>query len=288
MISAKFNSISALALFLERLTQYPAVLVTIESTQGSVPREAGAWMAVFADDLFGTIGGGHLEYETTLMARAQLSSLAAERGDDALSPQHRRFALGPSLGQCCGGVVNLSLRRVHASDIPELRARLQPKLHPLALFGGGHVGHALVEVLARLPFSLTWIDSRDGVFDPDIPAHVRCEHSEPVQAAVHSLVPHSLVLIMSFSHAEDLDVVAACLQRQREFSDLPFIGLIGSQTKGATFRHRLAARGFSPAELARVTSPIGIAGISSKAPEVIAVAVAAQLLQTVSVLDAAG
>jgi len=86
------------------------------------------------------------------------------------------------------------------------------------------------------------------------------------------------VLIMSFSHAEDLDVVAACLQRQRAQGDLGFIGLIGSKTKWAAFRHRLEARGFAPAELARVTCPIGLRGIAGKEPEVIAVSVAAQLL----------
>jgi xanthine dehydrogenase accessory factor len=90
------------------------------------------------------------------------------------------------------------------------------------------------------------------------------------------------VLIMSFSHAEDLDVVAACLKRQRQRADLPFIGLIGSQTKWATFRHRLQERGFSTQELAQVTCPIGLSGIVGKQPEVIAVAVAAQILQTLT------
>jgi len=101
-----------------------------------------------------------------------------------------------------------------------------------------------------------------------------------VQAAVAQLVPTSRVLIMSFSHAEDLDVVAACLTRQRLQADLPYVGLIGSKTKWAVFRHRLEARGFTPQELSHITCPIGIAGIVGKEPEVIAVAVAAQILQT--------
>jgi len=84
---------------------------------------------------------------------------------------------------------------------------------------------------------------------------------------------------MSFSHAEDLDVVAACLLRQRLQADLPFIGLIGSKTKWASFRQRLLARGFTEAELAHITCPIGVPGIAGKEPEVIAVAVAAQILQ---------
>jgi len=123
------------------------------------------------------------------------------------------------------------------------------------------------------------IDSRDGVFPEDVPASVHCEHSDPVQGAVATLAPGSAVLVMSFSHAEDLDIVAACLRRLRAQDDLPWIGLIGSRTKWATFRHRLEERGFSAAELDRVTCPIGIAGIQGKEPEVIAVAVAAQLLQ---------
>ena len=95
------------------------------------------------------------------------------------------------------------------------------------------------------------------------------------------LPPGSRVLIMSFSHAEDLDIVVACLRRLRERGDLPFVGLIGSQTKWATFRHRLEQRGFGAEEIARITCPIGVPGITGKAPEVIAVSVAAQLLQQV-------
>jgi len=229
---------------------------------------------VWPDALTGTIGGGNLEFDAVAQARAMLRGQAG-------APAHgemRRFALGPSLGQCCGGIVMLRFERVGAADAPALRRRLSLNLAPLALFGGGHVGHALVRVLCTLPYAVRWIDSRDEVFPPALPAQVRTEHSDPIQAAVRELAPDSRVLIMSFSHAEDLDIVIACLQRLRERDDLPYIGLIGSKTKWATFRHRLSARGFSEAEQARVTCPIGIPGITGKEPEVIAVATAAQLL----------
>lgn len=268
------NPQRCLVVFLERLALQPAVLVCVEASEGSVPRETGAWMAVFASTLVGTVGGGRLEFDAQSHARAMLQS-----SDTSGSAQTMRFALGPSLGQCCGGVVHLRFERVGVQDIALLRRRLQPALQPVALFGGGHVGHALVQLLVTLPFDITWIDSRDGVFATSVPPGVACEHSEPVQSAVPGLVAQSRVLIMSFSHAEDLDVLSTCLQRQRERADLPYIGLIGSKTKWATFRHRLEARGFTPHELAHVTSPIGVAGITGKAPEVIAVAVAAQLLQ---------
>lgn len=268
-------------LFLSRLLAAPAVLVRVHSTEGSAPREAAAWMAVFSGSLLGTIGGGHLEHQAIERARELLALQPSKTGSEqgAAAPELMRMALGPSLGQCCGGVVHLSLQRVNAQDAATLHQQLYTPRMPVALFGGGHVGHALAELLARLPVALHWIDSREGIFPDALPAHVVCEHSEPVQGAVASLVPGSRVLIMSFSHAEDLDVLALCLTRQRQRGDLPYIGLIGSQTKWATFRHRLEARGFSAEELAHVTCPIGVPGIEGKEPEVIAVAVAAQLLQ---------
>ncbi|WP_295953475.1 xanthine dehydrogenase accessory protein XdhC [Rhodoferax sp.] len=256
---------------IQHLQHAPAVLVMVQSTQGSVPRGPGTWMAVLADQLVGTIGGGNLEFQAMAEARARLTG--------APGAEVVRYPLGPSLGQCCGGVVHLRFEVLTKADVHRLRADLAAVHPPVALFGGGHVGHALVQVLARLPFALTWIDSRDGIFPADLPASVRCEHSDPVQQAVQDIAPGSPVLIMSFSHVEDLNIVAACLQRQRSRGDLPFIGLIGSQTKWASFSHRLVARGFSEAELAQVTCPIGVPGISGKEPEVIAVAVAAQLLQ---------
>ena len=112
------------------------------------------------------------------------------------------------------------------------------------------------------------------------------EQSLTPAAAVAGLPAGSHVLVMSFSHAEDLDIVAACLQRLRVRNDLGFVGLIGSRTKWATFRHRLAERGFDDALLARITCPIGLPGISGKEPAVIAAAVAAQLLLVESAVPA--
>jgi xanthine dehydrogenase accessory factor len=274
-----------------------AVLVRIVRTEGSAPREVGAWMLVEPEPISGhgvkgvadathtvtgTIGGGHLEFEAIAHARALLAGKAAP------SEEPQRKALGPSLGQCCGGVVWLRYEVLDAGEAQALASRLRTNTMsalPLALFGGGHVGQALARLLVGLPFALHWIDSREGIFPADIvdgAVRLRCEHSEPVQAAVRDLTPGSAVLIMSFSHAEDLDILAACLTRAREQNDLPYIGLIGSRSKWATFRHRLVARGFGEEDLARVTCPIGVPGIAGefrKRPEVIAVAVAAQLLQ---------
>ncbi len=270
---------NAISDFLSRLAAGPAVLVTVQATRGSVPREAGTWMAVLANALVGTIGGGRLELDAIAHARELLARepQAASRRPEPV-PDLQLYRLGPSLGQCCGGEVQLQFETVTPADLPVVRARLQAVQTPLALFGGGHVGRALVHVLCTLPLRIQWIDSRDEIFPAKVADNVHCEHSEPVQAAVPTLAGSSRVLIMSFSHAEDLDIVAACLLRQRERGDLPYVGLIGSQTKWASFRSRLSARGFTPAELDHITCPIGIPGIADKRPEAIAIAVAAQLL----------
>jgi xanthine dehydrogenase accessory factor len=252
------------------LARHDGVLVTVQSVRGSAPREPGAWMAVSAGDVLGTVGGGHLEHDAIAHARSLLA-----RGP---STDVRRYPLGPTLGQCCGGVVHLAFERVSATDLPRLQARLARAGTPVALFGGGHVGRAIVHLLGTLPFSVQWIDSRDGIFPAAVPGNVACDHSEPVQGAVATLAAGSRVLIMSFSHAEDLDILAACLERRRHQQDLPFIGLIGSRPKWATFRRRLEQRGFTPAELHDVHCPIGLPGIIGKQPEVIAVSVVAQLL----------
>jgi xanthine dehydrogenase accessory factor len=264
-----------------------AVRVVVTATQGSVPRDAGTWMAVIDDagpTLLGTIGGGRLEFDAIAHAQALLQGTNSDTT--------RRYPLGPSLGQCCGGVVDLRFELHDANTAATLRqtfASERSSHAPVALFGGGHVGQAIARALAPLPVQLQWIDSREGVFPSAQglgldawPSHISTDHSEPVQDAVRGLTPQSSVLIMSFSHAEDLDIVIHCLQRQRERGDLPFVGLIGSKTKWATFRHRLEARGFSSAEINHITCPIGLPTIQGKEPAVIAASVVAQLLGTFS------
>lgn len=258
----------------EGLATAPAVLVTLVTTRGSTPREPGAWLALFADRLLGSIGGGQLEFQALASARELLSAGPSH----PLNGQTWRQALGPSLGQCCGGVVEL--RFDFLPDAAALRdlGPAEPAGVPVAIFGAGHVGRALVQALGPLPFALRWIDSRDDIFPASLSAAVATEHSDPVQRAVPGLVPGSRVLVMTHSHAEDLELVAACLQRQRQRGDLAFIGLIGSASKWAGFRQRLRQRGLAEHELDRLQCPVGLPGIVGKQPAVIAASIAAQLL----------
>lgn len=252
--------ISALAELAEAST--PAVLVTVLEAKGSTPREVGAKMVVTADDFHGTIGGGHLELKVLEIARTVLTEHAREPAQ-AVAPMVRCFPLGPSLGQCCGG------------EVAVLFEPVLPAVFHVALFGAGHVGQALVKLLADLPCRVTWIDPRADAFPSPLPGNVAVEVSDSPEVEAAELPAGSHVLVMTHSHALDLRIVEAALRR----GDLPHIGLIGSKTKRARFVKRLASRGLAAAEIARLTCPIGIPSISGKRPAEIAIAVAAQLLQ---------
>jgi xanthine dehydrogenase accessory factor len=239
----------------------PAVLVTVVKVAGSTPREVGAKMVVTPDALAGSIGGGHLELEVTAAARALLARAAA--GEDVSAPELRELALGPSLGQCCGGRTTVLLEPV------------LPTRWNVAVFGAGHVGKALVKLLADLPCVVTWIDPRPGELPAAPPRNVRTVQSDAPADEVPDLPAGADVVVLTHSHALDLEVVEAALRRR----DLGYLGLIGSKTKRATFLSRLEARGRTPEELSRLTCPMGVEGITGKEPAVIAVAVAAELLR---------
>lgn len=262
-----------LCCFLQRLQTETAVLVRLESVRGSVPREAGAWMAVWPDGrTTGSIGGGHLEWHAIAVAQTCTQLLPGQ-------VQRQTVALGPSLGQCCGGAVDVSWQTVRSAELGQWQHRLQRPGVPVAVFGAGHVGQALVRSLQPLPFAVRWFDSRDTLVNMPAPNGVLPEWSDPLHQAVPGLAAGSLVVVLTHSHAQDLEVIDACLHRQRVHGDLPFVGLIGSRTKWGVFQHRLQARGYSHAALAGVTCPIGLPGIVGKHPAVIAASVAAQLLQ---------
>jgi xanthine dehydrogenase accessory factor len=238
-----------------------AVVVTVLRAEGSTPREAGAKMVVTSDASRGTIGGGHLEWKALEIARELLRTAA--QVDGAPAPVVREFALGPSLGQCCGGAATL------------LFEPLLPARWDVAVFGAGHVGKATVKLLAELPCNVTWIDPREAEFPAPPPPNVRVVADDPVHA-VADLRPGSDAVVMLHSHELDFRVAEAALRR----GDLGYVGVIGSSTKRARFLARLADRGFGPEDLARLTCPIGVEGIRGKHPAIIAVAVTAQLLQS--------
>jgi xanthine dehydrogenase accessory factor len=243
-----------------------AAVVHITQARGSVPREAGTRMLVAADEAAGTIGGGHLEWQAIDDARGLIV-----RGSGSLE---RRIALGPTLGQCCGGSVEL-LTTLLADDDPALWSTDAPRF-ALQLYGAGHVGRAIVKLLAALPCRVRWIDERDSEFPNEpLPPHIEKVVADPAEAEVRFASPLDHHLVLTHSHELDLRITRAILERA-EFASF---GLIGSKTKRARFEARLRERGFDQALIDRIQCPIGLPGIRGKEPEVIAIAAVARLLQ---------
>ena len=246
-------------------TAEPAIVVEVLATRGSVPRDAGTRMLVAADKVLGTIGGGHLELQAINTARQLLVQGGA--------PQDRSVALGPSLGQCCGGALTLRFTQLAALDLQQWP--LPPALFDLQLYGAGHVGRATVRLLRGIDCRVRWVDEREEEFPGEnFPVHIEQVCTEQPQAEVARAAPDAFFLVLTHSHDLDLAISQAILAR----GDFGFFGLIGSQTKRARFEHRLLERGIAPSTLARMVCPIGLPGLPGKQPEVLAVSVVAQLL----------
>jgi xanthine dehydrogenase accessory factor len=254
------------------------VSVDIRQLKGSAPRSAGTLMFVSADGVAGTIGGGHLEFAAIAQARRMIAS-----GDDGAIEQ--TFALGPTLGQCCGGSVVLGYEFVSELNWPDIEAKLAAMVSTrftLNLFGAGHVGAALVKALASLPCIVNWIDERDDLFERYVADATRQANNiriiavdSPAAEVVHGR-QGDYYLVLTHSHALDLEIIEAVLHR----GDAGYVGLIGSATKRAVFTSRLEQKGLSVESL---HCPVGLAGVVGKEPEVIAASIAADLLLRSSV-----
>jgi xanthine dehydrogenase accessory factor len=289
-------------------------MVTLAATRGSAPREAGARMLVNPDGTFtGTIGGGTLEWKAIAMAQAALANPASPKAEA------RGFALGPELGQCCGGNVDVIVEIIEnagrdavaefarreaegglvtrgrlSSEHGVVREIADTDMEPGAtlfvggvltegfgdarrsvyLFGAGHVGRALIFALAPLPFSVTWLDTRTDAFPRFTPGNsVSRTFSDPA-AELAGAPDDAFILVMTHSHQLDLAIVGAALRDGR----FPYVGLIGSKSKRARFVRMLAAAGLPPHRVASLVCPIGIDGVHSKAPAVIAASTVAEML----------
>jgi xanthine dehydrogenase accessory factor len=282
----------------------PVARVVIGAVKGSSPREVGAAMLVWASGQAGTIGGGALEWQAAARARAMLGAGGARLDHEAL---------GPSLGQCCGGAVTLLTEVYDAQNLPDGgdviarategsamplavkrlidRARgqgvmpapqmvqgwmVEPVARPtrqLWVWGAGHVGRALVEVLAPLPgLAITWVDTAPDRFPETLPDTVRALPVPDPGLAVALAPKDAEHLILTYSHALDLDLCHRLLTH-----GFSACGLIGSATKWARFRSRLAALGHSAPAIDRIDCPIGNPSLG-KHPQAIAIGVASAFL----------
>ena len=287
----------------------PAAMISVLASEGSAPRGAGTRMLVTAGAMQGTIGGGQLEYRAVEQARAILAHPAG-------SWRIQDYPLGPLLGQCCGGRVRLLVehidlatlgwiadaaeervlvstltatgidRHVSADTIPTALSARGPvplagttfaeivgrRRRPVYLFGAGHVGQAIARHATNLPFCLAWFDTRPAFEMIDGVAIVP---EASIAACVAEAPADSAILILTHDHALDYQLTKAALERH----PVAFVGLIGSATKRARFDARLDREGIPAEARARLTSPIGIARVAGKEPDVIAISTLAQLLQ---------
>lgn len=258
-----------------RAAGVPVAVVQVLTIRGSVPRGAGTRMLVTPAAQAGSIGGGQLEWQALAEARALLAG-----GDAAATPLERDIALGPTLGQCCGGAVRLRYTRLE-QDAPEVWPLPAPRF-ALHLYGAGHVGRALVRLLADLPCTVHWVDEREAEFPPEpLPPHIHRVCVDAVEAEAAAAPPGAWHLVMTHSHLLDMAIVQLLLAR----GDFGWLGLIGSRSKRARFESRLRQRGVLDADLQRIVCPVGLPGIPGKEPEVVALSVAAQLLQRAALVE---
>ncbi|MBZ9760591.1 xanthine dehydrogenase accessory protein XdhC [Mesorhizobium sp. CA8] len=275
-------------------------LVEVAATKGSTPREAGAFMLVSASAIFGTIGGGQLEYMAIDKARQMLSpregEMAAKRpeGDVTEGTAKARSTaratppggsaaatldvpLGPEIGQCCGGRVEVLIRLVDASLEQQLIAKAESEeahLPYVYLFGGGHVGQALAASLALLPIHVVVVETRSEALE-GMPETVETRLTPMPEAVIREAPAGSAFAVLTHDHALDFLIVAEALKRD----DSAYVGMIGSKTKKATFRNWFlkSAEG-SEAQFGRLISPIGGNAVKDKRPPVIAALAAAEIM----------
>lgn len=242
------------------------VLVRVIEAKGSTPRNVDAWMLVSQTGTFGTIGGGRLELEAIDHARQVLAGAAAS--DLAL-------ALGPSIGQCCGGHVTLSFETIPASGYEAVRATIEAEdagNPEVWLFGGGHVGRALARALLLLPVKVHVVETRAEELD-QMPAGAARHLTALPESLVSGIAPGAALVVLTHDHALDFLIVSAALSRD----DLAHVGMIGSDTKRATFSSQYLREGGDRERLEKLVCPIG-RKIADKRPEVIAATVAAEVM----------
>ena len=231
-------------------------LATVSAREGSTPSTPGQKLYAAADGTcIGTVGGGAVEREV-------LASLQAMIATEDAHHETRTFKLGPDLGMCCGGSVEVFLEPI------------EPVV-PCLIVGGGHVGSALAPMLVRLGFSVTVVDPREEWGRSGRIEGVRCvvgEVDDPECGVDPETAPRTAVLVMTHDHELDHRVIEWALKR-----GAGFVGGIGSRNKAKRTQERLEAKGFGPEDRARVRMPLGV-DVGARLPDEIAVAIAAEMV----------
>jgi len=234
------------------------VIATIVGVTGSTPRNSGTKMVISHNDIFDTIGGGHLEHKVIKHAHQLLTSGKA-------CQQLENFQLGAQLGQCCGGNASVLFECFSASGAN------------IMLFGAGHVGKALIPILAGLPCSITWVDSRAEQFPDDAESYhnVTTVVSDNPAEEVLLMPVNSYYIVMTHNHQVDYEISYNILKR----ADFAYLGLIASDTKWRRFQQRFQHRDIAKNLIEKMNCPIGLAQVQGKLPMEVAVSVAGEIIQ---------
>ncbi|MGJ8527331.1 xanthine dehydrogenase accessory protein XdhC [Maritalea sp.] len=254
---------------------YPTIDVQIVNVKGSAPREVGAWMLVNETDMIGTIGGGQLEYMMIDEARKMLRHDTPEKTVTV--------PLGPEIGQCCGGQVELSLSKI--VDIDSVLARLESehaREPEVLIFGAGHVGKALAKALTLLPVKPILIDQR--AHELPIYENVETRLSPLPEAEIRSAKPGSAIVVLTHDHALDFLISGEALAR----GDFAYVGMIGSKTKRAVFSSWLGEAYDAKISANELVCPIGGEVSTDKRPEIIAALVVAQIITALYPIEQSG
>jgi len=245
-----------------------AIACELTAVRGSSPREQGTFMLVGPDAIFGTIGGGALEYMVIEHARRLIAEGRAEAAMDV--------PLGPEIGQCCGGRVSVVLRHADAALRRVLLERVgaeEARLPHVYVFGAGHVGRVLARILLLLPVKVEVIDTRGEELDA-LPPEVPRRRVAMPEAVVRAAPRGSAFVILTHDHALDFLIAQEALAR----TDAAYVGMVGSRTKRAKFASWFAEQGGDGAALDRLVLPIGAQGLGDKRPAVIAALAAAEIM----------
>ncbi len=232
------------------------VTVTIVSTRGSVPQDAGAKMIVTEKGLnFGTIGGGRVEL--TALSRAQ----EIIQKNEVISPILLTWNLQKDIGMSCGG------------ECTFLFEYFPSKRWPIVIFGAGHVAQALTRILSTLNSQVTCIDPREEWTSKLVGVKAIC-HPSP-KDLVQDMDPKSFFLCLTMGHAYDLEIVPKIYEHA---PDAPFVGVIGSEVKSIRMKRELKELGIPDSFIEKLRIPMGLFR-GSNLPEEIAISIAAELLK---------
>jgi len=234
------------------------VIATIIGISGSTPRNNGTKMVITEDEIFDTIGGGHLEHKAIKFANKLLSE-----GKDCQQLEH--FQLGIHLDQCCGGSANILFECFSENRVN------------IMLFGAGHVAKELIPILSSLPCQIRWVDNREKQLDINLNGYTNVTKvvSDKPEDEVVSMPANSYYIVMTHKHQMDFDICKKIFERK----DFNYFGLIGSITKRRRFEQRFEKHGVDINQMERLNCPIGLSQVSGKLPIEVAVSIAGEIIK---------